>query len=127
MMNLRKIDFLLYERVSKHITVLETCNNIKMLATITFWCMDGLFKIMPEWNQKLLSIHDLVSGNLVAAVNCFSTCKDIRTCGLIFQPDFILNAQIQGCYFYFCQVVLRNVLERGRNVQYSQKMIHKEK
>ncbi|KRZ68515.1 hypothetical protein T10_5258 [Trichinella papuae] len=112
MMNLRKIEYP------------STLRRLRRATILKCWQLSHSGAWM---NQKLLSIHDLVSGNLVAAVNCFSTCKDIRTCGLIFQPNFILNAQIQGCYFYFCQVVLRNVLERGRNVQYSQKMIQKEK
>ncbi|KRY05254.1 hypothetical protein T03_398, partial [Trichinella britovi] len=31
--------------------------NIRELAGHTVWCMDGTFKIVPEWYHQMFSIH----------------------------------------------------------------------
>ncbi|KRX32590.1 hypothetical protein T05_9741 [Trichinella murrelli] len=125
---------------SKHILVIATGSNIRLLAAMRTWGMDGTFKIVPQWYQQLFTIHAFVAGKLVPAVYCLCTGKDIGTYGFIFQalinkaavlrvnlnPQTIIcdfetalipaiqgyfpNTRVQGCYFHFCQAVHRRAL-----------------
>ncbi|KRZ54262.1 hypothetical protein T02_15201 [Trichinella nativa] len=118
---------------SKHILVIPTGSNIKLLAATRTWGMDSTFKVVPQWYQQLFTIHAFVAGKLVPAVYCLCTGKDIGTYGFIFQvlinraavlgvnlnPQAIIcdfetalipaiqgyfpNTRVQGCYFHFCQ------------------------
>ncbi|XP_003381482.1 hypothetical protein Tsp_07148 [Trichinella spiralis] len=88
--------------------------NIRELAGHTVWCMDGTFKIVPEWYHQMFSIH---------------VFKEAAALGVVLQPQTVIcdfetafipavqasfpGVQIQGCYFHFCQAVLRKVAELG--------------
>ncbi|KRY09245.1 hypothetical protein T12_12274 [Trichinella patagoniensis] len=143
-------DFLLWQSASRHILVFATGYNIRLLAAMQTWVMDGTFKIVPQWYQQLFTIHAIVAGKLVPAVYCLCTGKDIATYGFIFQalidkaavlevdlnPDTIIcdfetalisairgyfpNMRVQGCYFYFYQAVHRKVGELGLKTRYRQ-------
>ncbi|KRY22645.1 hypothetical protein T12_8146 [Trichinella patagoniensis] len=133
---------------SKHILVIATGSNIRLLATMQTWGMDGTFKVVPQWYQQLFTIHAFVAGKLVPAVYCLCTGKDIGTYGFIFQAlinkaavlgvnlnpqaiiceletaliptiqGYFLNTRVQGCYFHFCQAVHRKVSELGLKTRY---------
>ncbi|KRY28631.1 hypothetical protein T01_15589, partial [Trichinella spiralis] len=143
-------NFLLWQNASKHILVCATGYNIKLLAAMRTWVMDGTFKIVPQWYQQLFTIPAFVSGKVMPAVYCLCMGKDIGTCGYIFQalidkaavlevdlnPDTIIcdfetalipairgyfpNTRVQGCYFHFCQAVHRKVGELGLKTRYRQ-------
>ncbi|KRY04483.1 hypothetical protein T12_9567, partial [Trichinella patagoniensis] len=44
---------------SKHILVIATGSNIRLLAAMRTWGMDGTFKVVPQWYQQLFTIHAL--------------------------------------------------------------------
>ncbi|KRZ56922.1 hypothetical protein T02_1959 [Trichinella nativa] len=118
--------------IPEHILVFATGTNIRLLAAMRTWVMDGIFKIVPQWYQQLFTIHAFVAGKLVPAVYCLCTGKDIATYRYIFQAlidkaavlevdrlsDTIIsdfetalipairgyfpNTRVQGCYFHFC-------------------------
>ncbi|XP_003382265.1 conserved hypothetical protein [Trichinella spiralis] len=70
---------------SRHILVFATGYNIRLLAAMQTWGMNGTFKIVPQWNQQLFTIHAFVAGKLLPAVYCLCMGKDIGTYGYIFQ------------------------------------------
>ncbi|KRY25488.1 hypothetical protein T03_16187, partial [Trichinella britovi] len=72
-------DFLLWQSASRHILVLATGSNIRLMATRRTWALDGTFKIVPQWYQQLFTIHAFLAGKLVLAVYCLCTDKDIPT------------------------------------------------
>ncbi|KRX24157.1 hypothetical protein T07_8998 [Trichinella nelsoni] len=78
-------DFLLWQSASRHILVFATGYNIRLLAAMRTWGMNGTFKIVPQWYQQLFTIHAFVAGKLVPAVCCLCTHKDIGTYRFIFQ------------------------------------------
>ncbi|KRX50747.1 hypothetical protein T05_16373 [Trichinella murrelli] len=142
--------FLLTQSASKYILIFSTAGSIKLLAAMKTWGMDGTFKVVPYWYEQLFTIHAFAAGKLVPAVCCLCTDKDIGTYGFKSQalisraaalevdlnPDTIIcdfetalipaiqgyfpNAQVQGCYFHFCQAVHRKVGELGLKTQYRQ-------
>ncbi|KRY25737.1 hypothetical protein T01_16237 [Trichinella spiralis] len=120
-------DFLLWQSASRHILVFATGYNIRLLATMRTWGMDGTFKVVPQWYQQLFTIYAIVAGKLMPAVYCLCTGKDIGTYGFIFQAlinkaavlrGYFLNTRVQGCYFHFCQVVHRKLGELGLKTRY---------
>ncbi|KRY60041.1 hypothetical protein T03_17492 [Trichinella britovi] len=60
-------DFLLWQSASSHILVLATGSNIRLMATRRTWALDGTFKVVPQWYQKLFTIHAFLAGKLVPA------------------------------------------------------------
>ncbi|KRX23479.1 hypothetical protein T07_4504 [Trichinella nelsoni] len=74
-------DFLLWQSASRHILVFATGYNIRLLAAMRTWGMNGTFKIVPQWYQQLFTIHAFAAGKLVPAVYCLCTDKDIGTYG----------------------------------------------
>ncbi|KRX95350.1 hypothetical protein T12_1761, partial [Trichinella patagoniensis] len=49
--------FLMYNNVHNSVLIFCTDENIRELAGHTVWCMDGTFKIVPEWYHQMFSIH----------------------------------------------------------------------
>ncbi|KRY15353.1 hypothetical protein T12_7405, partial [Trichinella patagoniensis] len=74
-------DLLLWQSASRHILVFATGYNIRLLAAMRTWGMDGTFKIVPHWYEQLFTIHAFAAGKLVPAVYCLCTDKDIGTYG----------------------------------------------
>ncbi|KRX64583.1 hypothetical protein T09_5369 [Trichinella sp. T9] len=68
-------DFLLWQSASRHILVLATGSNIRLMATRRTWALDGTFKVVPQWYQKLFTIHAFLAGKLVPAVYCYVRIK----------------------------------------------------
>ncbi|KRX24552.1 hypothetical protein T07_5111 [Trichinella nelsoni] len=76
-------DFLLWQSASSHILVLATGSNIRLMATRRTWALDGTFKVVPQWYQKLFTIHTFLAGKLVPAtievtVQHVPECPDIH-------------------------------------------------
>ncbi|KRX34537.1 hypothetical protein T05_257 [Trichinella murrelli] len=82
-------DFLLWQSASRHILVLATGSNIRLMATRRTWALDGTFKIVPQWYQQLFTKHAFLAGKLVLAVYCLCTDKDIPTYGFILSKSGI--------------------------------------
>ncbi|KRX52621.1 hypothetical protein T09_5815 [Trichinella sp. T9] len=40
-------------------TAIVTGSNIRLLAAMRTWGMDGTFKVVPQWYQQLFTIHAL--------------------------------------------------------------------
>ncbi|KRX23787.1 hypothetical protein T07_8211 [Trichinella nelsoni] len=72
-------DFLLWQSASSHILVLATGSNIRLMATRRTWALDGRFRVIPQWHQKLFTIHTFLAGKLVPAVYCLCTDKDLTS------------------------------------------------
>ncbi|KRX46389.1 hypothetical protein T09_1722 [Trichinella sp. T9] len=63
-------DCLLWQCASRHILVFAAGSNIRLLAAMRTWGMDGTFKIVPQWYQQLFTIRAFVVDKLVPAVYC---------------------------------------------------------
>ncbi|KRX77067.1 hypothetical protein T06_3034 [Trichinella sp. T6] len=111
--------------------------NIRELAGHTVWCMDGTFKIVPEWYHQMFSIHVFkeVRRDLPTYHEIFDNLiLKAAALGVVLQPQTVIcdfetalipavqasfpGVQIQGCYFHFCQAVLRKVAELGLRTRY---------
>ncbi|KRX77070.1 hypothetical protein T06_3034 [Trichinella sp. T6] len=140
--------FLMYNNVHNSVLIFCTDENIRELAGHTVWCMDGTFKIVPEWYHQMFSIHVFKEGKLIPLVYCLTVRRDLPTyheifdnlilkaaaLGVVLQPQTVIcdfetalipavqasfpGVQIQGCYFHFCQAVLRKVAELGLRTRY---------
>ncbi|KRX97104.1 hypothetical protein T4E_1995 [Trichinella pseudospiralis] len=73
--------FLGWRSVSKHILVFGTGSNHRLLAAMQTWSMDGIFKVGPQWYQRLFTICAFVADKLPLVVYCLCTGKDIGTYG----------------------------------------------
>ncbi|KRY75780.1 hypothetical protein T4A_4765, partial [Trichinella pseudospiralis] len=69
----------------RRILVFAVDSNIRLLAAMQTWDMDGIFKVVPQWYEQLFTIRSFVMGKLVPAVYCLCTGKNIGTFGFIFQ------------------------------------------
>ncbi|KRZ53696.1 hypothetical protein T02_3509 [Trichinella nativa] len=88
-------DFLLWQCASRHIMIFATGYNIRLLAAMRTWGMDGTFKIVPHWYEQLFTIHAFAAGKLVPAVYCLCTDKDIGTYGFKSQALIIRAAALE--------------------------------
>ncbi|KRX76126.1 hypothetical protein T06_863, partial [Trichinella sp. T6] len=140
--------FLLYNNVYNSILIFWIEENLSILSEYTVWSMDGTFKIVPEWYQQMFTIHVFIAGKLVPLVYCLIVHKDLSTyreifdnlilkaaaLGVVLQPQTVIcdfetalipalqgtfpGVNIQGCYFHFCQAVLRKVTDLGMRTSY---------
>ncbi|XP_003366485.1 conserved hypothetical protein [Trichinella spiralis] len=60
-------DFLLWQSASSHILELATGSNIRLMATRRTWALDGTFKVVPQWYQKLFTIYAFFGGQAGAS------------------------------------------------------------
>ncbi|KRZ49156.1 hypothetical protein T02_11428 [Trichinella nativa] len=125
--------------------------NLRELAGQSVWCMDGTFKIVPEWYQQLFTIHVFKESKLIPLVYSLTVRKDVicyceifdtlivkaAALGVVLQPQTIIcdfetalipavqgsfpGVHFQGCYFHFCQVVLRKVADLELRTRYLHK------
>ncbi|KRX59483.1 hypothetical protein T09_7506, partial [Trichinella sp. T9] len=115
---------------SRHIMIFATGYNIRLLAAMRTWGMDGTFKIVPQWYQQLFTIHAFAAGKLVPAVYCLCTDKDIGTYGFKSQAlisraaalevGFNPDTNIYSPDIHFCQAVHRKAGELGLKTRYPQ-------
>ncbi|KRX34778.1 hypothetical protein T05_7185 [Trichinella murrelli] len=63
-------DFLLWQCASRHILIFAAGSNIRLLAAMRTWSMDGTFKVVRQWYQQLFTIRACVVDKLVPAVYC---------------------------------------------------------
>ncbi|KRY33008.1 hypothetical protein T01_6043 [Trichinella spiralis] len=119
--------------------------------------MDGTFKIVAEWYHQIFTIHVFIAGKLVPLVYCLTVQKDLSTyreifddlilktaaLGVVLQPQTVIcnfetalfpalqstfpGVNMQGCYFHFCQAVLRNVTDLGMRTSYIHEEQYKKK
>ncbi|KRX51856.1 hypothetical protein T09_12349 [Trichinella sp. T9] len=149
--------FLLYNNVYNSVLIFCTEENLSVLSEHSVWSMDGTFKIVPEWYQQMFTIHVFIAGKLVPLVYCLTVHKDLSTyceifdnlilkaaaLGLVLQPQTVIcdfetalipalqgtfpGVNIQGCYFHFCQAVLRKVTDLGMRTSYIHEAATKKK
>ncbi|KRX31788.1 hypothetical protein T05_6860, partial [Trichinella murrelli] len=140
--------FLMYHSPTNDILIFATEDGVKLLAQSNCWCGDGTFKIVPSWYQQLFTLHVFLRGKLLPVVYCLTVRKDLPTYSRIFEVlhskaeelgvqlepakfvcDFetalipaiqgnFPNTQVQGCFFHFCQAVLRQVGRLGLRTDY---------
>ncbi|XP_003366967.1 conserved hypothetical protein [Trichinella spiralis] len=138
----------MYDNVHNSVLIFCTYENIRELAGHTVWCMDATFKIVPEWYHQMFTIHVFKEGKLIPLVYCLTVRKDLPSyreifdnlilkaaaLGVVLQPQTVIcdfetalipavqasfpGVQIQGCYFHFCQAVLRKVAELELRTRY---------
>ncbi|KRZ00242.1 hypothetical protein T11_5141 [Trichinella zimbabwensis] len=70
-------------------------NNIRLLAAMKPWGMDGAFKVVPQWYQQLFTIHAFEADKLVPAVYCLCTGKDIGAYRFISQALISRTAALE--------------------------------
>ncbi|KRZ48154.1 hypothetical protein T02_14372 [Trichinella nativa] len=140
--------FLMYHSPTNDILIFATEDGVKLLAQSNCWCGDGTFKIVPSWYQQLFTLHVFLRGKLLPVVYCLTVRKDLPTYSRIFEVlhskaeelgvqlepakfvcDFetalipaiqgnFPNTRVQGCFFHFCQAVLRQVGRLGLRTDY---------
>ncbi|KRZ15892.1 hypothetical protein T11_17394 [Trichinella zimbabwensis] len=123
-------------------------DNLRELAAHSVWCMDGTFKIVPEWYHQLFTIHVFKESKLIPLVYSLTVRKDVvshcenfdnlivkaAALGVVLQPQTVIcdfetalipavqgsfpGVHVQGCYFHFCQAVLRKVADLGLRSRY---------
>ncbi|KRX18518.1 hypothetical protein T07_6660 [Trichinella nelsoni] len=138
----------MHNNVNNSVLIFCTGENLRELAGQSVWCMDGTFKIVPEWYQQLFTIHIFKEGKLIPVVYSLTVRKDVicyceifdtlivkaAALGVVLQPQTIIcdfetalipavqasfpGVQVQGCYFHFCQAVLRKVADLGLRTRY---------
>ncbi|KRX88708.1 hypothetical protein T4E_7118 [Trichinella pseudospiralis] len=55
-------EFLLWQSASRRILVFAVDSNIRLLAAMQTWDMDGIFKVVPQWYEQLFTIRSFVMG-----------------------------------------------------------------
>ncbi|KRX48900.1 hypothetical protein T05_8341 [Trichinella murrelli] len=140
--------FLMYNNVNNSVLIFCTEENLRELAGQSVWCMDGTFKIVPEWYQQLFTIHVFKEAKLISLVYSLTVRKDVicyceifdtlivkaAALGVVLQPQTIIcdfgtafipevqgsfpGVLVQDCYFHFCQVVLRKVADLELRTRY---------
>ncbi|KRZ15963.1 hypothetical protein T11_14911 [Trichinella zimbabwensis] len=144
---------LLYNHLYNSILIFCTEENLNILSDHSVWSMDRTFKIVLEWYQQLFIIHVFIAGKLVLLVYCLTVQKDLPTYrenfdnlilkAAVLGPQTIicdfetalipalqgtfLGAYIQGCYFHFCQAVLRKVTDLRMRTSYIHETATKKK
>ncbi|KRY06721.1 hypothetical protein T01_3353, partial [Trichinella spiralis] len=51
--------------------------NLRELTGQSVWCMDGPFKIVPEWYQQLFTIHVFNESKLIPLLHSLTVRKDV--------------------------------------------------
>ncbi|KRZ01232.1 hypothetical protein T11_9676 [Trichinella zimbabwensis] len=140
--------FFMYNNLHNFVLIFCTEDNLRQLANHSVWCMEGAFKIVPEWYQQMFTIHVFKASKLIPLVYRLTVRKDVATyCeifdnliskatafGVVLQPQTVIcdfetalipavqgsfpAVNIQGCYIHFCPAVLRKVAEPGLQTRY---------
>ncbi|KRX89311.1 hypothetical protein T4E_10984 [Trichinella pseudospiralis] len=97
-------EFLLWQSASRRILVFAVDSNIRLLAALQTCGMDGIFKVGPQWYQRLFTIYAFVAGNLLPVVCCLCTGEDIGTYGFIFQALINKAAVLIGYFLKISEV-----------------------
>ncbi|KRX59208.1 hypothetical protein T09_5009 [Trichinella sp. T9] len=122
----------MYHSPTNDILIFATEDGVRLLAQSNCWCGDGTFKIVPSWYQQLFTLHVFLRRKLLPVVYCLTVRKDLPTYSRIFKysipkrknlaSKLILrnfpNTRVQGCFFHFCQAVLRQVGRLGLRTDY---------
>ncbi|KRZ00931.1 hypothetical protein T4B_11695, partial [Trichinella pseudospiralis] len=88
----------------RRILVFAVDSNIRLLAAMQTWDMDGIFKVVPQWYEQLFTIRSFVMGKLVPAVYCLCTGKNIGTFGFNKQSGSLHTALIPVVQGYFLKI-----------------------
>ncbi|KRZ11746.1 hypothetical protein T4B_14135 [Trichinella pseudospiralis] len=104
--------FVMYHSPTNDKLIFATEAGVRLLAQSTCWCGNGAFKIIcpriaEYWKcsipkRKNLA-YNLIRRNLFVILNSLDPG---------YLSDF-LNTRVQGCFFHFCQAVLRQVKRLG--------------
>ncbi|KRY06582.1 hypothetical protein T12_3131, partial [Trichinella patagoniensis] len=116
--------FLLYNHVYNSILIFCTEENLSILSEHSVWSMDGTFKIVPEWYQQMFTIHAAVLGVVLQPQTVIC---DFETALIPALQGTFPGVNIQGCYFHFCQAVLRKVTDLGMRTSYIHEAATKKK
>ncbi|KRZ51810.1 hypothetical protein T02_2983 [Trichinella nativa] len=90
--------------------------NLRELAAHSVWYRNGIFKIVPECLtvRKDIATYCEIFDNLIAkeavlrvAFQAQSLICDFETALIPAVQGSLPGVQVQGCYFHFCQQVLR--------------------
>ncbi|KRY44252.1 hypothetical protein T03_17170 [Trichinella britovi] len=80
--------------------------NLSTLNEHSVLSMDETLKIVPEWYQRLFTIH---RQNIIS---------DFETALIPAVQGSFPGVHVQGCYFHFCQAVLRKVADLELRTRY---------
>lgn len=120
---------------SNRIIMFGTRTNVDLLKEFRHWCVDGTFKVAPQFFSQMYTIHSLIDGKaipLIYALICnkqevtyrrvFSKLKEIDP---LLEPESVLadfesasmnairevfpNSRIVGCFFHLAQSLWRKI------------------
>ncbi|KRZ65241.1 hypothetical protein T10_4418, partial [Trichinella papuae] len=115
---------LLYNHLYNSILIFCTAENLNILSDHSVWSMDRTFKIVLEWYQQLFIIHVFIAA---AVLGPQTIICDFETALIPALQGTFLGAYIQGCYFHFCQAVLRKVTDLRMRSSYIHETATKKK
>ncbi|KRX69475.1 hypothetical protein T06_7815 [Trichinella sp. T6] len=123
-----------YYSPTNDILIFATEDGVMLLSQSNCWCGDGTFKIVPSWYQQLFTLRVFL-GDLPTYSRIFEVLHSkAEELGVQLEPakfvcDFetalipaiqgnFPNTRVQGCFFHFCQAVLRQVGRLGLRNDY---------
>ncbi|KRX15660.1 hypothetical protein T07_7765 [Trichinella nelsoni] len=98
--------FIWYSGAYNFILIFCTEENLSTLSEHSVLSMDETLKIVPEWYQRLFTIHR-------QTIIC-----DFETALIPAVQGSFPGVHVQGCYFHFCQAVLRKVADLELQTRY---------
>ncbi|KRZ15890.1 hypothetical protein T11_9169, partial [Trichinella zimbabwensis] len=131
---------LMYHLPTNDILIFATEAGVRLLAQSNCWCGDGPFKILPSWYQQLFTLHVFMIPVVLKDLPTYSRIFEVlhskaEELGVQLDPakfvcDFetalmpaiqgnFPNIWVQGCFFHFCQAVLRQVGRLGLRTDYN--------
>ncbi|KRY09304.1 hypothetical protein T12_686 [Trichinella patagoniensis] len=108
--------FIWYSDAYNFILIFCTEENLNTLSEHSVLSMDETLKIVPEWYQRLFTIHVFMAGKISLIRQ--TIISDFQTALIPAVQGSFPGVHVQGCYFHFCQAVLRKVADLELRTRY---------
>ncbi|KRX52806.1 hypothetical protein T09_8939 [Trichinella sp. T9] len=115
--------FFMYHSPTNDILIFATEDGVKLLAQSNCWCRDWTFKIVPSWKDlptysRIFEVLHSKAEELGVQLEPAKFVCDFETALIPAIQGNFPNTQVQGCFFHFCQAVLRQVGRLGLRNDY---------
>ncbi|KRZ77522.1 hypothetical protein T10_727 [Trichinella papuae] len=92
--------FLMFNNVHNSVVIFCTEENLRELAGHSVRCMDGTFKIVPEWYQQMFTIHVFKRQRYGVVLQPQTVICDFETALIPAVQASVLGVQIQVSAFF---------------------------
>ena len=126
------------------ILIFATEEKLRVLQNTEHWFADGTFDTVPNIYTQLYTFHATINGNVITCLYALLPNKTRATYTLLIQQLLLLNpnfnqqsimvdfeigfiqsfqqvfsaTSVKGCFFHFCQVIYRQIVDHGLAVRY---------